>query len=60
MHRPSGTTSLLIGLLALLMWTGVAAQQGKSPYIKASGRAFGNADAINQDDLKAYEYFPVG
>jgi hypothetical protein len=33
MRRLAGTTSLLIGLLALVMWTGVAAQQAKSPYI---------------------------
>jgi Zn-dependent M28 family amino/carboxypeptidase len=39
------------------MWTGVAAQQAKSPYIKASGAAYGNADAITQDELKTYEYF---
>ncbi len=57
MRRITGSTSLLIGLLALLMWTGVAAQQAKSPYIKASGKAFGNADAITQDELKTYEYF---
>ena len=57
MRRITGTTSLLIGLLALVMWTGVAAQQAKSPYIKASGKAYGNADAITQDELKTYEYF---
>ena len=57
MRRITGTTSLVIGLLALLMWTGVAAQQAKSPYIKASGAAYGNVDAITQDELKTYEYF---
>jgi Zn-dependent M28 family amino/carboxypeptidase len=57
MRRITGTTSLLIGLLALVMWTSVAAQQAKSPYIKASGKAYGNADAITQDELKTYEYF---
>jgi Zn-dependent M28 family amino/carboxypeptidase len=57
MRRITGTTSLLIGLLSLLTWTGVAAQQSKSPYIKASGAAYGNADAITQDELKTYEYF---
>jgi Zn-dependent M28 family amino/carboxypeptidase len=57
MRRITGTTSLLIGLLSLLTWTGVAAQQAKSPYIKASGAAYGNVDAITQDELKTYEYF---
>ena len=57
MRRITGTTSLLIGLLALVMWTGVAAQQSASPYIKASGKAYGNVDAITQDELKTYEYF---
>ena len=28
-----------------------------SPYIKASGKAYGNVDAITQDELKTYEYF---
>ncbi len=57
MRRITGTTSLLIGLLALVLWTGVAAQQSASPYIKASGKAYGNVDAITQDELKTYEYF---
>jgi Zn-dependent M28 family amino/carboxypeptidase len=57
MRRITGTTSLLIGVLSITMWTAVAAQQAKSPYIKASGVAFGNADAISQDELKTYEYF---
>ena len=35
----------------------VAAASAKSPYIKASGAAYGNADAIMQDELKVYEYF---
>jgi len=49
--------SLLVGVLALTMWTAVAAQQAKSPYVKATGAAFGNANAIGQDELKAYQYF---
>lgn len=57
MRRITGSTSLLIGLVSLTMWTAVAAQQAKSPYIKASGAAYGNADAITQDELKNYEYF---
>src|SRR5512142_444781 len=28
-----------------------------SPYVKATGAAYGNADAITQDELKVYEYF---
>jgi Zn-dependent M28 family amino/carboxypeptidase len=47
----------MVGVLSLLLWTAVSAQQAKSPYIKASGAAFGNADAITQDELKTYEYF---
>ncbi len=35
----------------------VASSALKSPYIKASGAAYGNADAITQDELKVYEYF---
>ena len=57
MRRITGTTSLLIGAICLLTWTGVSAQQAKSPYTKTSGKAFGNADAITQDELKTYEYF---
>jgi Zn-dependent M28 family amino/carboxypeptidase len=57
MRRTTGTISLLIGLLSLATWSGVAAQQTKSPYIKASGAAYGNVDAITQDELKTYEYF---
>jgi Zn-dependent M28 family amino/carboxypeptidase len=57
MRRITGTTSLLIGVLSFTMWTAVAAQQAKSPYIKASGAAFGNVDAITQDELKTYEFF---
>ena len=57
MRRITGTTSLLVGLVALVMWTGVAAQQTASPYIKASGKAYGNADSITQDALRAYQYF---
>ena len=57
MRRIPGATSLLIGVLSFTMWTAVAAQQTKSPYVKASGAAFGNADAITQDELKAYVYF---
>jgi hypothetical protein len=57
MRRIAGATSLLIGVLSFTMWTAVAAQQAKSPYVKASGAAFGNADAISQDELKAYAYF---
>ena len=59
MRRITGTTSLLIGVLSLTMWTAVAAQQAKSPYIKASGAAFGNADAISQDELKTYRVLPL-
>ena len=57
MRRITGTTALLIGLLALVTWTGVAAQQSASPYIKASGKAYGNADAITQDSLRTHQYF---
>jgi Zn-dependent M28 family amino/carboxypeptidase len=57
MRRITGTTSLLIGALSLTMWTVVAAQQTKSPYTRASGAAFGNVDAITQDELRAWEYF---
>jgi hypothetical protein len=57
MRRITGTTSILIGTLSLLMWTAVAAQQARAPYTKASGAAYGNADAITQDELRTYEYF---
>ncbi len=57
MRRITGTTSLLIGIASLVTWTGVAAQQPKSPYVKASGAAYGNVDAISQAELKTYEYF---
>jgi Zn-dependent M28 family amino/carboxypeptidase len=29
----------------------------RSPYVRASGAAYGNADAITQDELKVYDYF---
>jgi hypothetical protein len=57
MRRITGTTSLLIGALSLTTWTVVAAQQAKSPYVKASGAAFGTVDAISQDELRNWEYF---
>ena len=57
MRRITGSVSILVGVMSLLLWTAVSAQQAKSPYIKASGKAFGNADAITQDELKTYEYF---
>ncbi len=57
MRRINGSVSILVGVMSLLLWTAVSAQQAKSPYIKASGKAFGNADAITQDELKTYEYF---
>ncbi len=57
MRRITGSVSILVGVMSLLLWTAVSAQQATSPYIKASGRAFGNADAITQDELKTYEYF---
>ena len=57
MRRITGSVSILAGVLSLLMWTAVSAQQAKSPYLKASGAAFGNANAITQDELKTYEYF---
>jgi Zn-dependent M28 family amino/carboxypeptidase len=57
MCRINGSVSILVGVLSLLLWTGVSAQQAKSPYIKASGAAFGNANAITEDELKTYEYF---
>lgn len=52
MRRITGSVSILVGIMSLLLWTAVSAQQAKSPYIKASGAAFGNADAITQDELK--------
>jgi Zn-dependent M28 family amino/carboxypeptidase len=58
MRRIAGTTLGIVALLVGFMWTSPAAQQpAKSPYIKASGAQFGNADAITQDELKTYEYF---
>jgi Zn-dependent M28 family amino/carboxypeptidase len=57
MRRITGSVSIMVGVLSLLLWTAVSAQQAKSPYSKASGAAFGNADAITQDELKTYEYF---
>jgi Zn-dependent M28 family amino/carboxypeptidase len=65
MRRVITTVTLFLPVILAAAWLAVpSAQQtaapppaAKSPYVRASGAAFGNADAITQDELKTYEYF---
>jgi Zn-dependent M28 family amino/carboxypeptidase len=54
MRQPITTTSLVVTSLAVLVFT-VAAKE-PSPQ-QAKSKAYGNADAITQEELKVYDYF---
>ena len=57
MRRIQVTLAFAGLLLFGLAWSVAAPQQSKSSNKKSAVAAYGNADAITEDELKVYDYF---
>ena len=57
MRRITGSVSILVGVTVAAAVDGRVRAAGEVAVHQGVRRAFGNADAITQDELKTYEYF---